>query len=194
MADQKRVDYIKLIKYSITGGSKMNEVIRNIMTRRSVRAFEDTQLTKEQVELLIQTGLCAPSGMCKQTWKFTGVLNRDIIARLAKVIGESQGRDSYNFYNAQTLIITSNERDSRWGKEDNACALENIFLAAHSMGIGSVWINQLLDHCDEPEIRAILEELGVPENHVVYGIAALGYDKNEPRGEVKKTGKYTIIY
>lgn len=171
----------------------MNEVIKNIMTRRSVRSFDDTQLTKEQLETLIQTGLCAPSGRCMQTWKFTAVLNRDIIARLAHVIQETQNRQNYNFYNAQTLIITSNEKDSPWGKEDNACALENIFLAAHSMGIGSVWINQLLDHCDEPEIREILNELQIPENHAVFGIAALGYDTNAPRGEVKKKGQYVII-
>lgn len=171
----------------------MNEIIQNIMTRRSVRAFTDELLTKEQVEVLIQTGLCAPSGMNKQTWQFFGVLNQEMVSKLANAIGEVQGRDDYNFYNAKTLIITTNEVDGRWAKEDNACALENIFLAAHSMGIGSVWINQCLDQCDQPQIRSVLDELGVPENHVVYGIAALGYDVNEGKGQVAKNGKYVIV-
>ena len=40
-------------------------------------------------------------------------------------------REGYDFYDPAVLIIPSNERDSRWGPEDNACALENIFLAAY---------------------------------------------------------------
>lgn len=172
---------------------KMNEVIQTIMTRRSVRAFDEGLLSKEQMEVLMQVALCAPSGMGRQTWKFTGVLNQDIIVKIAKAVETSLGRTGYNLYEAKALIITTNKTDSPWAKEDNACALENIFLAAHSMGIGSVWINQLLDICDEPEIRSILDELGVPENHGVYGIAALGYDKNEPKGQVDKIGEYVII-
>ncbi len=171
----------------------MNEVIKNIMTRRSTRAFGEKQLDKEQMEVLIQAGLCAPSGMGKQTWKFTGILNQEMIVRLASTMGEVLGREGYNFYHAKALIITTNDRDSTWGKEDNACALENIFLAAHSMGIGSVWINQLLGQCDNPQIRSILDELGIPQNHVAFGIAALGYDEKEAKGQVAKIGQYVII-
>ena len=72
--------------------------------------------------------------------------------------------------------------------EDNACALENIFLAAHSFGIGSVWINQLRDICEEEEVRDILTDWGIPENHQVFGMAALGYGKTEPEQKVKKVG------
>ena len=60
-------------------------------------------------------------------------------------------------------------------KRTNACAMENIFLAAHSLGIGSVWINQLQGICDEPSIREILNDFGIPADHIVYGMAALGY-------------------
>ena len=45
---------------------------------------------------------------------------------------------------------------------DCACALENIFLAAKSLGIGSCWINQLGQTCDDPDVRAFLTKLGVP--------------------------------
>ena len=63
-------------------------------------------------------------------------------------------------YNPQVLLVPSNERENPHGMEDNACALENIFLAAHSFGIGSVWINQLRDICEEEEVRDILTDLG----------------------------------
>ena len=46
------------------------------------------------------------------------------------------------------------------------------FLAAKSLGIGSCWINQLGQTCDDPDVRAFLTKLGVPESHKVYGCAA----------------------
>lgn len=78
---------------------------------------------------------------------------------------------------------------------DCACALENIFLAAKSLGIGSCWINQLRQTCDDPDVRAFLTKLGVPENHKVYGCAALGYaSADAPVKEKKvKEGTLTII-
>ena len=171
----------------------MNDVIQNILTRRSVRSFSERKPTKKDIELLIQAGLAAPSGMNRQTWTFTGILNPSIIKELADAIAKELGRDNYNFYNATALIIPSNITDSPWGQDDNACALENIFLAAHSLEIDSVWINQLCGITDVPEIRAILNKLGIPTNHSVYGIAALGYSTNPPVGQVIKTGQYKII-
>ncbi len=133
----------------------MNEVINNILTRRSIRDFSDKLVEKSDMETLIMSALCAPSGMNKQTWKFTGVLNQDIIKELADTLANILGSSDYKFYGATALIITSNEKDSNWGADDNACALENIFLAANSLDIGSVWINQFRDTCDKDELRTI---------------------------------------
>lgn len=171
----------------------MNEVINNILTRRSVRDFNETQVSKESVELLIKTGLYAPSGMGRQTWKFTGLMNQELIKELAEVIEEVLGRKNYNFYKSKSLILVSNEIGGKWSKDDNACALQNIMLAAHSMEIGSVWINQLQDICDHEKVRPILNRMGIPENHEIYGLAALGYQVSEPRGVVEKKGEFTII-
>ena len=90
--------------------------------------------------------------------------------------------------------MPSNLRDSIWGKEDDACALENIFLAAHSYGVGSVWINQLQNICDTPAIRDILNDFGVPADHVVYGMAALGYPDPDTEIQPKeRIGKVAYI-
>ncbi len=171
----------------------MNEVMQNILTRVSTRDFGEQQLTKQAVEPLIQAALYAPSGMCKQTWHFTAVLNQAIIAEFAAAIGKALGREGYCFYNAKALIIPSNQRENPFSKEDNACALQNIFLAAHSMGIDSVWINQASKISDEPEIRAILAKLGVPDDHIVFGIAALGYATTPFEGMKEKIGTFSIV-
>ena len=153
----------------------MNEVMNNILTRRSIRKFTDTPISREILDDLVQAALHAPSGMGKQAWKFTVVTNKNAIKRLAEAIKTTLNRPGYDLYCPAAIIIPSNLRDSNWGKEDDACALENIFLAANSYGVGSVWINQLQNICDTPAIRDILNDFGVPANHVVYGMAALGY-------------------
>ena len=117
-----------------------------------------------------------------------------MIARLTAAIGAEIGNPDYNMYHPTVLIMPSNLRDSFLGREDNSCALENIFLAAHSHGVGSVWINQMHKISDQPAIRAILDDLGVPEDHVVYGMAALGYPAPDaPVREIERIGKVTYI-
>jgi len=134
----------------------MNETMNTILTRRSIRKFTDKPIPKEILEDLVKAALHAPSGMGKQTWKFTVITNKDAIKRLADAIQTTLNRPGYNMYCPAAVIMPSNLRDSNWGREDNACALENIFLAARSYGVGSVWINQMQNICDT-------------------GMAALGY-------------------
>lgn len=139
------------------------------------------------------TGRAArPSGMGRQTWQFTAVKNRGKIQELAAVIRKVLDRDGYDMYQPEVIIIPSNDRESPFGREDDACAMENMFLAAHSMGIGSVWINQLQGICDEPSVRQVLTSLGIPENHVVYGLAALGY-ADDVKAEKERIGKVVIV-
>lgn len=171
----------------------MNAIMENILTRRSVRAFEEKEIPREELDQILRAAIYAPSGMGRQTWQFTAVCDRSKIQKLATLIAKELGREGYDMYQPQVIIIPSNDRESPWGKEDNACALENIFLAAHSFGIGSVWINQLRDICDHPAVRDLLTDWGIPQSHVVYGIAALGYAAPAPKKDIHKIGKITIV-
>ena len=170
----------------------MNETMKTILTRRSTRKFKVQELPEAELEQILQAALYAPSGMSKQTWQFTVVKNREKIQLLAKAVEKALGRERYDMYQPQVLIIPSNQRENHLGKEDNACAMENIFLAAHSFGIGSVWINQLQGICDEPAIREILNGFGIPADHVVYGMAALGY-ADDVKAEKKRNGKVVVV-
>ena len=77
-------------------------------------------------------------------------------------------------------------------KEMALSLIHILFLAAHSLGIGSVWINQLQDVCDVPAIRQVLDELGIPADHVVYGMAALGYP-DDVKADKARTGKVVYV-
>lgn len=167
----------------------MNAVMENLLTRRSIRAFENKEIPKEELEQILKAAQYAPSAMNRQTWQFTVLCSRPRIQELAAAIGKALGRENYTMYDPQVIIITSNLRDARFGIDDNACALENIFLAAHSFGIGSVWINQLRDACDDPKVRGMLRDMGIPDDHKAYGIAALGYPAGAEPKDVSKTGK-----
>lgn len=153
----------------------MNEVIKNILGRRSVRKFIEKEIPKGDLEQIVTAGIHAPSGMNKQLWHFSVVQNKELIGKAAEAIGRILGRDGYDFYRPDTLILVSNDRDNPHGAADSACALENMFLAAHSLGIGSVWINQFCGICDDNRLRPLLDEAKVPSNHTIYGVAALGY-------------------
>ena len=171
----------------------MNEAIKNILERRSIRKFSDKQIPREELDLIVKAGLYAPSAMNKQTWKFTVLTKTEDILELAKAVEKQLGREGYDMYKPTVLIIPSNERESKYGRDDNACALENIFLAAWSLGIGSVWINQLHGICDEPEIRALLDKYGIPADHIVFGMAALGYSAEAELRTIERVGEVKYV-
>ena len=172
----------------------MNEVLNNILTRRSVRNFKDEQIKEEELELILEAGIYAPSGKNEQSWQFTVVQGHDKIEKLAKVVREALGRDEgYNFYAPPTLIMLSNDIDNSNGLADCSCALENIFLMANSLGIGSCWINQLKTLCNEESVRAVLDEFGIPKNHVVWGMASIGYPAVKPEAKPRKNGVVKFV-
>lgn len=172
----------------------MNEVMNAILTRRSTRKFTTEPIPKDVMTDIVNAALHAPSGKGQQTWQFTVITNKGVISRLTEAIGKELDRAGYDMYCPTAIIMPSNLRDGIWSKEDNACALENIFLAAHSHGVGSVWINQMQNICDKPAIRAILDELGLPADHVVFGMAALGYpDPSAPVRPMKRIGKVVYV-
>jgi len=171
-----------------------NRILENIITRRSIRSFTDKRISKEDLEQIMEAAVYAPSGMNRQSWHFTVLQNKELMIKLARIIARQLNKeeDDYDFYSADVLVLASNVRDNGNGFADCACALQNIFLMSHELGIGSVWINQLKGICDEPEVRNVLNELGVPGSHVVWGMAALGYPFMNPGA--KTLNKGTVHY
>lgn len=166
-----------------------NPVISAIYGRRSVREFLDKRIPRKLLEQLVDCGCQAPSGHNMQSWKFTVIRSKDEVARLKNIISPVAKRKKvyfYGFNNPDTLILISNDQRNPYGIQDSSCAAQNIMLAAHSLGLGSVWINVLMKLCDEPEIRPILNEYAIPETHNVWAMIAMGYPANQPNALAKK--------
>lgn len=152
------------------------DVMECLLGRRSIRSFTDRKIKREDLETIVKAGYHAPSAMNRQTWQFTVVQNKDKIESLAECLRKKLNRDrGYNFYRPDVFVLCSNDRENFLGREDCAVAIENMMLAAHSLGIGSVWINQFFEVCDDENVRRALRDAGVPDGHVVWGSIAMGY-------------------
>ena len=193
----------------------MNDVIQNMLTRKSVRTYKEEQISEEQLNIVIETAKYAPSGSNSQTWRFTVVQNKEKLELLNSLVrkafkklevdektyrSKKSGKkasesDDYKFYyNAPTLIIVSNDRDYSNCMADSSVALENILLSAHSMGLGACFINQLTWFCDDKDVRKALTDIGIPENYIVCGSASVGYNSgNILKATPRKEGNVDII-
>jgi nitroreductase len=177
----------------------MNQVIENIRQRRSCRDFKKEPVSQKDLELILEAGLWAPTGMNRQDCVFT-VLKGKNLERLGIAVREAFKRgegcekrdveDDYTcYYNAPVLVLVSGDRNNTNANSDCACAIQTIFLAAASLGIASCWINQPRNTTDAPLVRKLLDEFGVPGNHAVYGSAALGFAAVKKEAAERKPGR-----
>lgn len=167
----------------------INESIRTILSRRSVREFTDKPIPKALLDVILQAGIYAPSGHNMQTWKFTVMREPGQIQKLKEVMGRVSTEKRVHFYgfnNPTTIVLASNDRRNADGIQDSSCAAQNIMLAAHSFGVGSVWINALMTICDEPEIRTLLRGYGIPDTHIVWASIAMGWPSEPGKLLAKK--------
>lgn len=190
-----------------------NEVLDCIRARRSTRQFQERQIEAEQLETLLEAAIWAPSGGNSQSWLFTAIQNKEILSKINELVREgfqhwipddeypgklgakasTQREDYHFFYHAPTLIIASNRPNYENAMADCALALENLFLAAHSLGLGSCYINQLHWLRNDLELRNYLFELGIPKEHTICSAAAVGYIRNESSIPLRKDGTIHII-
>ena len=171
----------------------MNEVLNNIYTRRSIRKFKDTEVPKDLVDEIVKAGTYAPSGKNLQTFRFFVMRDADAILKLQEVVAKGMENPSYTFYGPKAIVIVACGKEDVNGVEDGACAMENMMLAAHSLGLGSCWINQLKYCGDKPEVAAYLDGLGLPAGRRVVGILALGYADTEGTLNPRKDGLVTYL-
>jgi Nitroreductase len=187
----------------------MNEVIKALNERRSIRHFKPEAVDDESLEAIIKAGLHAPSARGSQAVHITAVLGLENIARLnaaVKAATVKPGFDKYagmadqpgysiNFHQAPVFIIVSVDPQASFcPPEDGALVLGNILLAAHALGLGACWVNQLGPICDEPGFRQVLTEFGLPPAGKIIGCAAIGHRAGDnPKASARKPGRVNIV-
>ena len=168
----------------------MNEVIRAMEERRSVRAYTDEVPSTEQIETVIEAGLWAASGMGQQDPIIVAVTNRELRDRLsamnAEIIGDP---DRDPFYGAPVVLVVLAPRDQRNRVYDGSLVMGNLMLAAHALGLGSCWIHRAREEFDTPEGKAILAELGIEGDYEGIGHCILGYPAEVPEAKPRREGR-----
>lgn len=163
----------------------MNEVLKAIKNRRSIRAYKPDQLRQEEIDMIIEAGIHAPSGHNTQPWHFTVIQDRDVIRHISDTAKSVMATIEVDWiknagmnpafditYKAPTLIIVSGRTDAVSWKADCDAAIENMLIAAESLNIGSVWVG-FAAFCFMVEGEA--EKIGIPEGYEPYYGVALGY-------------------
>lgn len=169
----------------------MNEVFKNIFSRRSIRDFLPESVPDHVIRELIAAGTYAPSAVNKQPWRFLVIKNRELMNRLSDKAKElwialdasaanpeiirlanMVSRPNFNiFYNAPLLIMIFAHPNAFSPQIDCALAAENMMLAARSLGIGSCWIGLA---SPLGQVPAVMSELGVPAEYKLVGSLIFG--------------------
>jgi nitroreductase len=166
----------------------INPTIETILSRRSIRKYESRPVEEEKIELILKCGQFAPSRQNGQTWHFTVVTNRDVLNRISaknreiflkspdekfRKMAEDPNYDS--FRGSPMAIIVSGEGGENNAMADCANAVENMTLAAHSLGLGSCYLVSFRTALLAADGKPFLVELGIPEGYVPLLGLALGY-------------------
>lgn len=167
----------------------MNDIIRAMEERRSIRRFKSDMPFKEDIEQIIEAGLYAANGMGKQATITVAITNKELRDRLSaencKIGGWKEGFDP--FYGAPVILVVL--ADKNWANRvyDGSLVMGNMMLAAHSLGLGSIWIHRAKEEFDMPEYQRLLKELGVEGEWEDIGHCAIGYiDGDVPKAAKRK--------
>jgi len=153
----------------------MNEVIRSLKERRSVRAYRPEQISEEQLQAILEAGTYAPSGMGKQSAIMVVVQDKETIAKLSKLNAAVMGVEIDPFYGAPTVVIVLADRSSFTWFEDGCLVMGNLMNAAHAVGVDSCWIHRAKEVFATEEGRAMLKAWGIEGDYVGVGNCILGY-------------------
>ena len=153
-----------------------NEVLRNIKTRRSCRAYTAQPVEPEKLKAIVEAGTWAASGHGWQAAKIVVLQDAAEIAELERMNAAVLGNpDGHPFYGAPVVcvVLTDPERDTC--VEDGSLVIGNLMLAAHSLGIASCWIHRAREVFASAEGKALLQQWGVEGEWIGIGHCILGY-------------------
>ena len=180
-------------------------VLEAIAERRSIRKYKDEQITPEQLDAILNAGLAAPSAMNSQPWHFTVVQDMALLDRLNAATQKQlvasatvpamrerfSSPDFHVFYHAPTVIFISCPPIAavRYAQTDTGIAIENMALAAHGLGLGSVILGMPREAFAGPEGDEFRALLHFPEGYdfclaLSVGVPAASKDAH-PIGENK---------
>jgi len=169
------------------------EVMEAIKKRRSIRAYKNTPVDEETLNTVLEAARLAPSWGNTQTWRFVVVRDKEVRQKLSQVglRTPSRGFEALNQVPVALVVCAEmnrsgcsegkpvTDKESYWFMFDVALAMENLVLAAQSLGLGTVFLGGF-------DAKKAGEILGVPEGYCVVSMTPLGYPDEDPAARSRK--------
>lgn len=170
----------------------MNEIIQAMKERRSIRRFKSEMPAKKELEQIIEAGLYAASGKGRQAVITVAVTDQKVRDRLStancRIGGWEEGFDP--FYGAPVILIVLADKNWATHVYDGSLVMGNMMLAAHSLGLGSIWIHRAKEEFETGEWQQLLADLGIEGEWEGIGHCAVGYVDGEiPQAAERKEGR-----
>lgn len=177
-----------------------NEVINNIMARRSVRQYLDKPVEHEKLVAVVRAGINAPSGMNRQPWVIRVVEDQQLIADVNEVFMQENPdqvkRDPHfknMFRNAPNLICVCTPAQGG-GELDAGLLGENMMLAAQSLGLGTCCLGGPVRFLlTNDRAKFFIDRLDIPEDYKLNYIIAVGYPDEQPEAKPRDESKVKYI-
>lgn len=167
----------------------MNEIIKNMTERRSVRSYSSRAVPEDVLEEILEAGKYAPSGKGRQPAVMVVVRDRDRLSDLSMLNAMVMGTNTDPFYGAGTVIIVFADSTTSTYIEDGSLVMGNLMNAAHALGVDSCWVHRAREVFSMPEGKKMMERWGLDDRYVGIGHCILGYsDKPVPEAKPRKEG------
>ena len=167
----------------------MNETIKTLLERRSIRGYKKDLVPAEILDQILEVGEYAPSGMGMQGTMMVVTQNAELVAKLSQMNADVMGSGADPFYGAPTVIIVFADSEMGTCVENGSLVMGNLMNAAHALGVDSCWIHRAREVFDSPKGKALKAQWGVPESYVGIGHCVLGYRSGEyPEAKARKAG------
>lgn len=154
----------------------MNETIKTLLERRSVRSFSNKKISDNDLELILKAGQYAPTALGRQSCKVLVVDTKESYEKINELTGAN--RDL--FYGAPIVLVVMSNNDEQFAQKDGSAALMNMANAAFSLGIDSCWINRGEQIIGSDFGERLLEKIGLnPNEYIGVGCLALGYRNDQ---------------
>ena len=162
------------------------EVLKN---RRSIRQFKSEQVSKEDLDIILEAGTYAPTAANTQQPVIVAVQNPEDVAKLDELNAIVMNNPScpHPYYGAPTILLVLEPEDVMKPRIDCALIGGNLLNAAYAVGVGSCWIDRSAQVFQSPEGKALLKKWGLPETMRGVCSIALGYaDCQQPEAAPRK--------
>ncbi len=172
---------ILLVKVAFfTRGTLLEEAaLDNLMTRTSIRSYQDRPIEDEKVEKMLRAAMAAPTAGNKQPWKFIVIKDKQTL----KSISEQFNTMKMAAYAPLAIVVCGDMNntfpaDGRdYWVEDASAATENLLLAAHALELGAVWCGI---YPMQERVTYLQKLLELPGNIVPLNVIPIGYPAENP--------------